>query len=68
MHKLSVNLFQNTNSLSNNIFNFLYKKFFFKNNNNYTHYLKNGYQKIGCIDDKYITDIISDLNVQAIFW
>jgi hypothetical protein len=65
MHKLSVNLFQNTNSLSNNIFNFLYKKFFFKNNNNYTHYLKNGYQKIGCIDDKYITDIISDLNVQA---
>ena len=44
---------------------FYIRNFFFKNNNNYTHYLKNGYQKIGCIDDKYITDIISDLNVQA---
>ena len=65
MQKISVNFFQNTNSLSHNIFNFLYKKFFFKNNINYEHYLKNGYQKIGHVDDKYIKDIISDLNVQA---
>ena len=62
---ISLDLFQNTNSLNNNLFNFLYRKIIFKNDNNYECYLKNGYQKIGNIDDKYIKNIIRDLNAQS---
>ena len=51
---ISLDLFQNTNSLQNNLFNFLYRKIIFKNDNSYECYLKNSYQKIGNIDDKYI--------------
>ena len=62
---ISLDLFQNTNSLQNNLFNFLYRKIIFKNDNSYECYLKNGYQKIGNIDDKYIKNIIRDLNAQS---
>ena len=62
---ISLDLFQNTNSLQNNLFNFLYRKIIFKNDNSYECYLKNSYQKIGNIDDKYIKNIIRDLNAQS---
>ena len=62
---ISLDLFQNTNSLKNNLFNFLYRKIIFKNVSRYECYLKNGYQKIGNIDDKYIKNIIRDLNAQS---
>ena len=65
-NSLGIFFFNNLNSFSTNLYNFLYKKIIFsKNNFNLTeNFIKNGYQKIGKANIKHINEIILECEKQ----
>jgi hypothetical protein len=62
--RLSIYFFNNPNHFSYNLFNFLFRIFFIKNNSN-NEYYKNGCININAVPDKYINKINNEINLQS---